>query len=36
MNGPHELKVHIHYFPNHLIWLSERFRWLELRSPFCR
>ena len=36
MHGPHELKVRIHYFPNHQIWLFERFRWIELQSPFCR
>jgi len=22
MHGPHVLKVRIHYFPNHQIWLS--------------
>jgi len=36
MHEPYELNVHIHYFPNHQIWLLERFRWLELQSLFCR
>jgi len=36
MHGPHELKVRIHYSPNHEIWISKRFCWHELQSLFYR